>query len=73
MDDFMLKANEMFFDSIFKTLNENGKYGWISEQKFFTKENGKLVADDKEGYELARAIVSPEYFKKRFKLMNYGK
>lgn len=66
MKQYQYQANEHFFDTVFKTLNEGGVYGWASEQKFFTKEDGKLVAQDQLTYDSVALIVRPEYLKKRF-------
>lgn len=66
MENYKYQANENFFDNIFNMLNEGGKYGWPDAQKIFTKEDGKLVAQDQDTYNLVGEIVRPEYLKKRF-------
>lgn len=70
MEKFEKKMNEQFFENIFRVLNEGGKYGWINENKIFTKVNEKLVAEDNEAYEKVKQIVSKEYLNKRFEIIS---
>jgi hypothetical protein len=60
-----LEANEQFFEMIFKTLAEGGKYVFPEIVEVYTKKDGKLHCS-KKGYLEIKKIVTPQYLIKRF-------
>ena len=65
MEDYQIKANEVFFLQMIAVLSEGGKWVWKEHLKIFTKTDGKLVSDD-DSYQLVAGIVSPEFLAENF-------
>ena len=60
-----LKANEDFFESVFKSLNEGGLYFYSEASCVYQKKDNKFYCS-MIGYSEVKKIVSHNYLIKRF-------
>ena len=60
-----LGANEQFFERVYNSLSEGGKYIYPNVLEVYTKKEGKFQCT-KKGYLEIKAIVTDKYLIKRF-------
>jgi hypothetical protein len=66
MEDFKIKANEIFFKNVISLLNEKGIWTWKDYPNIpFIKIDGKLQTT-KEGMDLVSKIVSVDFLLDNF-------
>ncbi len=68
MEAYKIKANEDFCDHLLRVIKDKGVWGWPDQQVQFVIRGGKILGEA-AALEKARAIVSPEYFKKNFGIL----
>jgi len=61
-----MTANERFFESVFRSLNQGGIYCFISVDENFRKEGNKFRPQTLTGYNEIKKIVTTKFLNERF-------
>ena len=68
MEAYKIKANEEFFSHLLKIVKDKGIWGWPDQQETFTISGGKILGSP-AGLEKVKMIVSENYFKNNFGIL----
>jgi len=68
MKQHEINGNEEFFTVMLDVLKDGGTWGWPSENEYFVLKEGKYYGTP-AGLKKVKEIISPEYYKKYFGLI----
>jgi len=61
-----INANERFFESVFRSLNQGGIYCFIAVNENFIKEDNKFRPQTLKGYNDIKKIISEKFLNEKF-------